>query len=169
MFYSHNSKFPQKLPEKIYNPDGSFVLSSELSDEQLLEKGYVGPYEIPDHDPFLQTLLWDENEFSLIERDPYEISLWSRSFNGIQSEVNIDLLRDDPNEDIEVIWNRIRSLRNKLLCDTDYIDMLNPVPENIEEWDSWRKNLRDLTEIYSDPFQVEIPEAPLTPDKNGKI
>jgi hypothetical protein len=169
MFYSYNSKFPKKLPEKIYNPDGSFVLSSELSDEQLLERGFAGPYEIPEHDPWTQILVWNGEEFFLDERSPYETYLFSSNLNLDSGEINLEGLKNQLNESEDDIWDKIKSLRNKLLCDTDYIDRLNPEPENIEEWNSWRQYLRDLTEIYSDPLLVEIPEAPLTPGKDGKI
>lgn len=59
-------------------------------------------------------------------------------------------------------WEFLRRKRNDLLKETDYL-MMEDYPiskENKDKIKEYRKKLRDLTELYKNPFEIIFPEKP---------
>jgi hypothetical protein len=190
--YSHNGKYPQPLPETITyetteNPQDHpnvsneiwqseewitvEVNSSELSDDQLLDLGYVRVEgSIPDFDPDLQYVEWDGQQYNVLynikgqtpqpEYDPvWQICVWG--------ETEWKLVPTKKAIHREVKWVRIRNRRNFLLTTTD--DLIRQFMENnesiSEEWASYRNALRDIPNTYEtgdidDADTVVWPVAP---------
>lgn len=60
---------------------------------------------------------------------------------------------------IVVTWDDIRSLRNKLLQQCDYTQMLD-WPGDRAAWAAYRQELRDITEDFKTPDDVIWPTPP---------
>lgn len=65
-------------------------------------------------------------------------------------------------EDInsKVTWDEIRSIRNKLLRESDYTQ-LPDAPGDRTVWIKYRQELRDITTSFSDPNKVIWPNKPV--------
>lgn len=61
-------------------------------------------------------------------------------------------------------WQKIREERNKLIAESDYVvlpdywETLSATKQNA--WKKYRKQLRDVTNEFTDPSQVVFPEKP---------
>ena len=65
--YSYNGQEPKELPFKIRLDNGETRTSlSELSDEDLLSIGFVGPISIPLFDESTQKVEWNGNEYTIL-------------------------------------------------------------------------------------------------------
>jgi hypothetical protein len=158
MYYSYKSKFPKLLPEVLFLPDGSSKPSSEFSDEELNELGYKGPYEIPIFmDTWNNKMIWDGNEIHVIQRNPLEMQFLGMGFDAILSDT------DTPEE---ILWGRIRDLRDKKLMECDYIErtveLVGKKVYNLNEWKVYRQQLRDIPSDFDSPYDVIFPETPST-------
>lgn len=137
--YSHNKEFPSPLPERIVMKDGTVYTSTfELSEEQLKNLGFDGPYYYPDFVGGYQKVICDFDREELIV---------------------VDMSEDEKQKKISEKWETIRSIRNKLLNKTDWIviqsiEKNEIVPSN---YFNYRQELRDIPQKYSDPNEVVYP------------
>jgi hypothetical protein len=60
-------------------------------------------------------------------------------------------------------WNNIKSNRNGLLAQSDWTQLpdVNLTPELVEAMKTYRQQLRDITNTYTNPDEVVFPENPL--------
>lgn len=131
--YSLNGEYPTSLPEKIRLKNGmTRTDNSSFTPEELLDAGYTGPYEFPNHDPNFQTVRWDSNLMSfLVENIPdYEI------------------------------WEDLRIERNRRLTLSDWTQSRDVVLANDQEWKDYRQELRDLPQKFTNPIDTVFPELP---------
>jgi hypothetical protein len=58
-------------------------------------------------------------------------------------------------------WDDIRSERNKLLRESDWVVLADSNPRPTKEaWLTYRQNLRDIPQQYSDPSEIIWPQKP---------
>jgi hypothetical protein len=132
--YSFNGGYPH-LPEKIRLSTGmTRTDSSTFTQQELLESGYTGPYEIPDFNSEFQTLIWDSN---------------SRSFS----------VEDIPEYEL---WEDIRIERNRRLSDSDWTQSRDVILSNDQDWKDYREELRNIPQTFSDPKSITFPRLPPT-------
>lgn len=69
-----------------------------------------------------------------------------------------------PERNLEAEWSQVRTIRNKLLEDSDvyvFPDRWEVMTnEKKIEWISYRQSLRDITEQFEDPSEVVWPSIP---------
>jgi len=60
-------------------------------------------------------------------------------------------------------WTNIKSNRNGLLAQSDWTQLpdVNLTPELVEAMKTYRQQLRDITNTYTNPDEVVFPENPL--------
>lgn len=137
--YSHQGQEPQPLPHVISWDGGCGMVYrtdvNSFTDEELTKAGYTGPYEVPSIDIDYQRLKWDSETLNYI----------------------VENISD------EELWSRIRSERNRLLAECDWIlgcDVPNNKDINLKEWTLYRRKLRDLPETNSNPKELVWPLKP---------
>ena len=116
--YSYQGQAPAPLPEKILLSDGRKRTDvSSYTDEEILDVGFTGPYEVPQYNQEYQRVLWNSETLSF----------------------NVEDISD------EELWQKIREKRNNLLAESDWT-MTADAPENtnFREWEMHRQRLRDL-------------------------
>lgn len=66
MLYSFNGSEPQELPERIKFPGGRthYLADSSLSEDELQEAGWTGPYEKPGYVLGEEKVIWDQEATS---------------------------------------------------------------------------------------------------------
>jgi hypothetical protein len=57
-------------------------------------------------------------------------------------------------------WNDIKSKRNNLLKDSDWVDLPNSPIKNKSEWLVYRQSLRDIPQNFENPENVVWPKSP---------
>lgn len=132
--YSFQGQEPQLLPNEIRLSDGrSRTDSSTFTEEEVLDAGFTGPYEIPEYDQNTQKIYWNSETFSFIVEDISD----------------------------EDLWREIRIKRNRLLSECDWT-MVADSPEdlNFREWEMYRQRLRDIPNNYQNPKEVIWPISP---------
>lgn len=67
---------------------------------------------------------------------------------------------EDDNPSDEIVWDRLRSLRNELLIRSDWTQIPDCTIANKEEWAAYRQALRDLPSTVTDPREAVFPTAP---------
>lgn len=75
--------------------------------------------------------------------------------NWVQSEAS----QSEIQARIEYKWDEIRDLRNNLLSQSDWTQLIDVNLPNQSEWQSYRQQLRDITN-QSDPFNIVWPTKP---------
>lgn len=139
--YSYQGQEPKELPHKIRLSDGrSRTDSSSFTEEEIIDAGFTGPYEIPDFNSEHQRLFWDPNNLSYIIEDISD----------------------------EELWDKVREKRNRLLLESDWTMSLDVPGDNInlKEWMKYRQRLRDITTQDSNPKLIVWP---LSPDENDNF
>jgi hypothetical protein len=66
----------------------------------------------------------------------------------------------EPEPEPPLTWEQIRSKRNFLLSQTDWIFAPDVTVNNKEAWITYRQALRDLPQTFEDPSEVIWPEKP---------
>jgi hypothetical protein len=91
MLYSFQSQEPNSLPGKVRLPDGSTRSSlAELSDGQLLELGFTGPYTEPSYDSATEKITWDsENlQYNVVALTQNELdAIADRNYKAIADSI----------------------------------------------------------------------------------
>ncbi len=139
--YSFSGQEPKELPDRIRLPGGYTKTDrTTFSEQDLIDAGYIGPFEKPEYDPQKQELIWDSESLSYT--------------------INDFPVPPEPTE--EDHWRNLRGWRNTLLSGTDWIFMpdVDISEEKKEEWVAYRKLLRDLPENTEDPTNVTWPIEP---------
>jgi len=61
----------------------------------------------------------------------------------------------------EARWREMREMRNNLLADSDFTQLIDAQVTNIESWRTYRQALRDLPEIITDINNITWPAKPI--------
>ena len=61
---------------------------------------------------------------------------------------------------VPTVWEQIRSQRDSILKESDWIDLPNSPVKNKESWLTYRQALRDLPQNFSSPEEVVWPNKP---------
>ena len=82
-----------------------------------------------------------------------------QTFDRPYTQQELDRIVEIPDE---VKWDRIRTKRNQLLGESDYIILADaPVDETQkQEWTTYRQALRDIPQDYDSPNEVVYPDKP---------
>lgn len=71
MLYSLNGGAPAELPFRITLPNGfTRTDPSSFTKEEIEEAGYVGPISIPTFDPTKESIVWDGEQFNVVDIPP---------------------------------------------------------------------------------------------------
>lgn len=103
---------------------------------------------------------WPGSQWSIVGND-YSTLNWLDE-NNTPKPTEKEILSFSVEVDLAVSWNNIRSVRNRLLSDSDWTQ-LNDVPltvEMVQKWAEYRQELRDITQTFDDPDFVIFPEKP---------
>lgn len=139
---------PQDLPTSFANVSNFHVLDAE----SLKSYGWL-PYErVSEDKPIFvgsnYEILEDRVVENYITRDPTE------------QEINIGLENEKQSK-----WNEVRIRRNELLAESDVYVVSDRWEEmdiqSKQSWSNYRKQLRDIPQIFIDPDLVEYPNKPL--------
>jgi hypothetical protein len=68
-----------------------------------------------------------------------------------------------------ITWESIRSQRNYLLSQTDWIFAPDVTLDNKEAWLTYRQTLRDVPEIFTKPEKVVWPQKPQLQKKRASL
>jgi len=82
-----------------------------------------------------------------------------QTFDRPYTQQELDRIVEIPDE---VKWDRIRTKRNQLLGESDYIMFpdITITAEKKEEWTTYRQSLRDIPQTFSNPDDVTYPDKP---------
>ena len=61
---------------------------------------------------------------------------------------------------IKPTWEEIRTQRDLLLSQSDWVDLPNCPVKNKDKWLTYRQQLRDITETFKSPEDVVWPSTP---------
>lgn len=133
MLYSFRNQRPQPLPFRLKFPNGfTRTDPSSFTPDEIISAGYTGPYTEPSYNSKTEVLDWNGTDY---------------------------FIRPHNSQELEEQWKIIREKRNQLLKDSDWtqISDYDLSVENKEEWANYRKKLRDLPEIQTNPFDITWP------------
>lgn len=136
MLYSYQGQYPEPLPFRIRLPNNfTRTTPSSFTQEEIESAGFTGPYEMPEYDNKIETVEWNNFQFTV------------RPYNT---------------EELNAQWEIIREQRNQLLKDCDWIQISDYDLElfNKNEWAIYRQELRDLPQVQSNPFDISWPTLP---------
>jgi hypothetical protein len=135
---------PMNLPKNWENISNF----SSLSHEQLISLGWL-PYRfvaavVPENSVIIDPTIVIESD-EVVEYQNYRAKT--------QQEID---------NDNQGLWISIRSRRNELLKDCDWTQIADsPLNQTLkQEWATYRQELRDLPEVYSNPNDVVWPTEP---------
>ncbi len=95
--------------------------------------------------------------------------LFGFEIDGSQDHLIGDLIPITKNEAVKSIkqkelelisWEDIKSARNRLLKDSDWVDLPNSPTKNKTCWLKYRQDLRDIPQTFSTPQEVIWPQTP---------
>lgn len=69
-------------------------------------------------------------------------------------------IEDEEDLTDQIVWARLRSLRDELLSRSDWTQIPDCTIANKEEWAAYRQVLRDLPSTVTDPRDAVFPTAP---------
>lgn len=145
MYYTKDGCLPTRMPFTIELEDGTLRTNpSSFTDEEIASAGWVVAPEAPSGEDFnYRTHKFQWNT---------ETSTWDI----------LPIPEDEVARTIEIGIRGIRSERNALLQETDYIvvkamERGESVPS---EWATYRQELRDLTDTDQHPSDIVFPSQP---------
>ena len=152
MQYSINGNYPIiNLPHRIRLSDGTTRTdSSTFTDTDLSNAGIATVSDPPSYDENTHKLTWDKSNLN------WEV---------------VALSSEELQEIVDRKWQDIRSMRESFLVEADERILryqsesrigVTTYSDNISELDTYIQALRDITDTYSDPDDVEWPRPPLT-------
>jgi hypothetical protein len=152
MLYSINGEYPiDTLPHRIRLSDGSTRTdSSTFTSTDLSNAGITTVSDPPSYDESTHKLTWDETNLN------WEV---------------VALTSEELQEIVDIKWQNIRSMRETMLAEADERVLryqsenrigVTTYSDNISELDTYIQALRDITDTYSNPDDVEWPRTPLT-------
>ena len=138
ILYSYQNNYPKPLPDSIMIGELTYTSLNDLSDIELNNLGFSGPFYIPD----------GFNDTKKIEYDPVNQTLTLR-----------DLSFEEKMEGEDERWKNIREIRDKLLKETDgiVIKYLERDELVLEQYLEYRKKLRDIPQTYNYTWEVIFP------------
>ncbi len=133
MLYSHNGSYPSALPNRIRLSNGTTRTdSSTFTEQEITDAGYIETTDAP-------TVIF-----------PNKVE-WT-GLNWAE--------RPPSAQEIYTEWQIVRTTRNQLLAKSD-VDILKcyengvTVPASVV---SYRQELRDLTQVQLDPYNIVSPD-----------
>tara|TARA_A100001201_G_scaffold568_1_gene1501 strand:- start:88 stop:576 length:489 start_codon:yes stop_codon:yes gene_type:complete len=152
MQYSINGNYPViNLPHRIRLSDGSTRTdNSTFTSTDLSNAGITTVSDPPSYDENTHKLTWDETNLN------WEV---------------VALTSEELQEIVDIKWQNIRSMRETMLAEADERVLryhsenrigVTTYSDNISELDTYIQALRDITDTYSNPDDVEWPRTPLT-------
>lgn len=78
----------------------------------------------------------------------------------VQTWEIVDATEEQIQARLDFQWNVVRQQRNDILTASDWTQSRDVHLANDEAWTAYRQDLRNITETYSNPFDVVFPEAP---------
>ncbi len=139
--YTRGGLFPQDLPEIIELEDGNIRTdSSTFTDEEIESAGWTVAPDPITYDGTTHNINWNS-----------ETSSWYLT----------EVAAEDQAERITAGWRGVRSERNSMLADSDYmvIQAIESGTTIASNWATYRQALRDITN-QSDPFDITWPTKP---------
>lgn len=69
---------------------------------------------------------------------------------------------DESNFPSSVKWEIVRHVRNQLLADCDWTQLPDAdlTEQEVQAWRDYRQALRNITDSFNTPEQVQLPEKP---------
>lgn len=143
MLYSLKGNYPSTLPETIILSNGATRTdSTTFLDSEITDAGYVLVEDYPNIDVKFQRVEWDSTTLS-----------WKIIPKTVE-EIYADIARK---------WDEVREIRNQLLKDTDWTQLMDSPYQGLqiyrESMTNYRQELRNIT-LQSDPFNIVWPEKP---------
>ena len=137
--------YPRSLPT-TWNNISNFNI---IEKERLLEYGWYPVRFIPNP---------NKNENTVTIGNDYVIE----STEVLQYEKIRQKTQDEINQEYQQEWENIRLQRNQLIYECDWTQLQDaPLsPSKLAEWMTYRQQLRDIPNVYSNPYQVEWPIKP---------
>lgn len=142
--YTKDGCYPRPLPNALYFEDGTVrVESSTFTAQEIADSGWTEAPEWPTEsfNALEQTVRWDT------ETSTYDI---------------VDLSAEEIADNNSSVWNSLRTERDNLLADTDYmvIKAIEAGTTISSEWATYRQALRDLPSSVTDPRDIVWPDKP---------
>lgn len=101
-----------------------------------------------------------EKELDLDRLDYCDLNIKRITNNKGKYTVELEYL--DNSNKTKDRWRKIRTKRDKLLLETDWVMLENGLTDSCKEkYKAYRQLLRDITKIYDSPKEVIYPEPPL--------
>lgn len=98
MLYSYKNQEPSDLPFRIRLDDGSTRTSlNKLSDNELKSLGFIGPITKPEFDDTIQKIVWNGNEYEIIELNEKEI----------EEKKSEDRIKNIQNINYNLFWQKL--------------------------------------------------------------
>jgi hypothetical protein len=137
--------YPRQLP-KTWNNISNF---NEIESEKIFEYGWYPVRFIPNP---------NKNKNSITIGNDYVIE----STEVLQYEKIRQKTQDEINQEYQQEWENIRQQRNQLLYECDWTQLQDAplTPSKLAEWMMYRQQLRNITALYSNPYEVEWPPKP---------
>jgi len=139
--YTKNGFWPQHIPEMIELEDGNIRTgSSTFTDEEITSAGWTVAPDPITYDATTHNINWNS-----------ETSSWYLT----------EVTAEDQAARIEAGWRGVRSERNSILAESDYmvIKAAEAGTTIASDWATYRQALRDITN-QSDPFDITWPTKP---------
>jgi hypothetical protein len=142
--------YPTSLPKNWGEVSNFFV----LTDEELQKYGWY-PVVIEKEDVLEPNMV--------IERQVF-------SFNGkevIQSRQIREKTEEEIEQEVNQLWDQIRSQRDVFLSSTDWTQLPDaPITEEEKaEWSVYRQEIRDVPNLFDSPYDIVWPEPPQSKHK----
>lgn len=139
--YTRGGSFPQDLPEIIELENGNIRTdSSTFTDAEIESAGWTVAPDPITYDGRTHNINWNS-----------ETSSWYLT----------EVTAEDQAERIAAGWRGVRSERNSMLAESDYmvIQAIESGTTIASNWATYRQALRDITN-QSDPFDITWPTKP---------
>jgi len=139
--YTKGGCYPQSIPEMIQLEDGNIRTgSTTYTLDEIASAGWTVAPDLIAYDGTTHNLNWNS-----------ETSSWYLT----------EVTAEDQAARIEAGWRGVRSERNSILAESDYmvIQAVEAGTTIASDWGTYRQALRDITN-ESDPFDVTWPTKP---------
>ena len=139
--FSYKGEEPKSLPSRIRLEDGMTRTSLEnLSVDELFSYGFVGPFDVPEYDTQSQKLVWDGENYNVINYSQDELDEMEKSKVTSENYIRFwNYLIDLP------VYRKIREESSKNLSINticlEFISNLNDAKNNIINVPSIQNNL----------------------------
>jgi len=143
--YTKDGCYPRTLPNTLYFEDGTIrVDASTYTTQEIADAGWIEAPNYPSADSINvleQRVQWNS------ETSAFDI---------------VNLSAEEIADNNSMVWNSLRTERDSLLADTDYmvIKAMEAGTTISNEWAAYRQALRDLPASVTDPRDIVWPTKP---------